>query len=76
VPCGPINTVDSGVAFAREIGLEPVVTAGHGEAARPTIRHPVTFSATPARYPLPPPVLDEHGEELRGWLASLPDGTV
>ncbi len=76
VPCGPINTVDGGVAFAREIGLEPVVTAGQGESARPAIRHPVTFSVTPARYPLPPPVLDEHGEELRGWLASQPEGTA
>jgi crotonobetainyl-CoA:carnitine CoA-transferase CaiB-like acyl-CoA transferase len=72
VPCGPINTVDGGIAFAREIGLEPVVTAGDGAAARPVIRHPVTFSATPPSYPLPPPALDEHGEQLRAWLGSLP----
>jgi crotonobetainyl-CoA:carnitine CoA-transferase CaiB-like acyl-CoA transferase len=69
VPCGPINTVDAGVAFAREIGLDPVINAGQGEAARPSIRHPVTFSATPASYPLPPPALDEHGEQIRAWLA-------
>ena len=25
VPCGPINTVDGGVAFAEEVGLDPVV---------------------------------------------------
>ena len=62
VPCGPINTVDGGIAFARDIGLEPVVTAGEGEAAVPTIRHPISFSATPPRYPLPPPALDEHGD--------------
>src|SRR6202042_1523781 len=24
-PCGPINTVDGGIAFAEEIGVEPVV---------------------------------------------------
>jgi crotonobetainyl-CoA:carnitine CoA-transferase CaiB-like acyl-CoA transferase len=71
VPCGPINTVDGGIAFAREIGLDPVVTAGQGETARPAIRHPVTFSATPPSYPLPPPALDEHGEQLRTWLAEL-----
>ena len=71
VPCGPINTVDDGVAFARQIGLDPVVTAGHGETARSVIRHPVTFSATPASYPLPPPALDEHGEQLRAWLERL-----
>jgi crotonobetainyl-CoA:carnitine CoA-transferase CaiB-like acyl-CoA transferase len=70
VPCGPINTVDAGVAFAEQIGLEPVQQAGHGEAARPTVRHPLTFSATPPRYDLAPPGLDEHGDEIRAWLAS------
>ena len=72
VPAGPINTVDAGVAFARDIGLEPVVTAGEGEAARPTVRHPISYSATPPSYPLPPPALDEHGEQIRAWLAGPP----
>jgi len=72
VPCGPINTVDAGIALARDIGLEPVVTAGDGPAGRPTIRHPVQFSATQPDYPLPPPALDEHGAEIRAWL-SEPD---
>jgi crotonobetainyl-CoA:carnitine CoA-transferase CaiB-like acyl-CoA transferase len=72
VPAGPINTVDAGVAFARDIGLEPVVTAGEGEAARPTVRHPITYSATPPSYPLPPPALDEQGDEVRAWLAGPP----
>jgi crotonobetainyl-CoA:carnitine CoA-transferase CaiB-like acyl-CoA transferase len=72
VPAGPINTVDAGVAFARDIGLEPVVTAGAGEAAMPTVRHPITYSVTPPSYPLPPPALDEHGEEVRAWLAGPP----
>jgi crotonobetainyl-CoA:carnitine CoA-transferase CaiB-like acyl-CoA transferase len=70
VPCGPINTVDGGIGFAEQIGLEPVVTAGHGEAGVPTIRHPLTFSATAPRYQLPPPGLDEHGEEIRAWLTA------
>jgi crotonobetainyl-CoA:carnitine CoA-transferase CaiB-like acyl-CoA transferase len=69
VPCGPINTVDGGIAFAEEIGLDPVVIAGQGEAGMPTIRHPLTFSATAPRYDLPPPALDEHGAEIRRWLA-------
>jgi len=73
VPCGPINTVDAGVAFARDIGLEPVVVAGQGEAAMPAVRHPLTFSVTPPRYDLPPPGLDEHGDEIRAWL-SRPEG--
>ncbi len=70
VPCGPINTVDQGIEFAAEVGLEPVVTAGSGAAARPAIRHPLTFSATPPRYDLPPPALDEHGDDIRAWLSA------
>ncbi|MGY1688478.1 MULTISPECIES: CaiB/BaiF CoA transferase family protein [unclassified Geodermatophilus] len=69
VPCGPINTVDQGVAFAEEVGLDPVVTAGEGGAAVPSIRNPIRFSGTAARYRLPPPALDEHGAEIRRWLA-------
>jgi crotonobetainyl-CoA:carnitine CoA-transferase CaiB-like acyl-CoA transferase len=70
VPCGPINTVDKGIAFAEEIGLEPVVSAGEGETAMPTVRHPLTLSSTPPRYDLPPPTLDEHGEQIRAWLTA------
>ena len=69
VPCGPINTIDQGVAFAEEIGLDPVVTVGEGAAAVPSVRNPITFSATEAEYRLPPPTLDEHGAEIRRWLA-------
>ncbi|MEU4192009.1 CoA transferase [Kribbella sp. NPDC026611] len=64
VPCGPINTVDGGIAFAADIGLDPVVTVG----SIPTVRNPLTFSDSAASYRLPPPELDEHGAELRKWL--------
>jgi crotonobetainyl-CoA:carnitine CoA-transferase CaiB-like acyl-CoA transferase len=75
VPCGPINTIDQGVAFAEEIGLDPVVAVGQGEAAVPSVRNPITFSATAAGYRLPPPDLDEHGAEIRRWLQA-PGGDV
>ena len=65
VPCGPINTIDQGVAFADEVGLEPAVDA----AGLPTVRNPIRFSETPPSYRLPPPAVDEHGEEIRRWLA-------
>jgi crotonobetainyl-CoA:carnitine CoA-transferase CaiB-like acyl-CoA transferase len=68
VPCGPINDVSGGVGFATEIGLEPVVEVGTSEAMVPSIRNPITFSETPVDYRLPPPALDEHGEEIRRWL--------
>jgi crotonobetainyl-CoA:carnitine CoA-transferase CaiB-like acyl-CoA transferase len=69
VPCGPINSIAGGISFAAEIGLDPVVLSGQGEAAVPGIRNPLTFSATQPRYDLPPPALDEHGEQIRAWLA-------
>jgi len=69
VPCGPINTVDQGVAFAVEVGLDPVVTVGDGADAVPSVRNPITFSETAPVYRLPPPALDQHGAELRRWLA-------
>jgi crotonobetainyl-CoA:carnitine CoA-transferase CaiB-like acyl-CoA transferase len=64
VPCAPINTIDGGVALATELGLDPVVTVGDV----PGVRNPITFSGTPAAYELPPPGLNEHGEEIRAWL--------
>jgi crotonobetainyl-CoA:carnitine CoA-transferase CaiB-like acyl-CoA transferase len=70
VACGPINTVEEGVAFAEQIGLDPVVRVGDDATAVPSIRNPVTFSESPTGYRLPPPDLDEHGKELRAWLSS------
>ena len=70
VPCGPINDVGGGVAFAQEVGLDPVVEVGEGAAMVPSIRNPITFSETPADYRLPPPGLDEHGDEIRAWLSA------
>ena len=69
VPCGPINSVDGGVAFAEEVGLDPVVEVGAGAKAVPSVRNPISFSETPADYRLPPPSLDEHGAEIRRWLS-------
>jgi crotonobetainyl-CoA:carnitine CoA-transferase CaiB-like acyl-CoA transferase len=65
IPCGPINDVRAGVELAERLGLDPVVSAGDV----PTVRNPVRLSATPPRYDLAPPALDEHGAEIRAWLA-------
>jgi crotonobetainyl-CoA:carnitine CoA-transferase CaiB-like acyl-CoA transferase len=64
VPSAPINTIDGGVALAEELGLDPVVTVG----GVPSVRNPIRFSSTVADYRLPPPGLNEHGEEIRAWL--------
>ncbi|NUT38883.1 MAG: CoA transferase [Thermoactinospora sp.] len=70
VPCGPIQTIDGGFAMAERFGLDPIVEVG----GVPTTRHPIRFSETPVDYTLPPPELDEHGAELRRWLAGEEHG--
>ena len=70
VPCGPINTIDGGVAFAEEVGLDPVVRAQGDPDGVPSVRNPIRLSETPPDYRLPPPDLDEHGAELRAWLST------
>ncbi|HLG62458.1 MAG TPA: CoA transferase [Ktedonosporobacter sp.] len=69
VPCGPINSVEGGVEFAREIGLNPVVEVGTGDDAVPMIRHPISFSLTPPCHDLPPPALGQDNEQIRAWLS-------
>lgn len=65
---GPVNTVPQGIAFADELGLEPVVEVGEPGDAVPSIRNPIGFSATPPSYRRRPPQLDEHRAELEAWL--------
>jgi crotonobetainyl-CoA:carnitine CoA-transferase CaiB-like acyl-CoA transferase len=69
VVCGPINHVDGGVALAESLGLDPVVMVGEGADAVPSIRHPIRFGTTPPHHVLPPPRLNQHGDEIREWLA-------
>jgi len=72
VPCGPINNIEGGIAFAREIGLHPVVEVGAGDDAVSMIRHPISFSLTPPRHKLPPPALGQDNEQIRAWLSQTP----
>ena len=69
VPSGPINTIDGGFAMAERFELDPIVEVGEGDRAVRSTRHPIRFSETPASFQLPPPELDEHGADLRKWLA-------
>lgn len=70
LPGGPVWTVPEGVAFASELGLEPVVEVGEGERMIPTVRNPIGLSETPPDHHLAPPRLDEHGPMVRAWLAN------
>jgi crotonobetainyl-CoA:carnitine CoA-transferase CaiB-like acyl-CoA transferase len=66
VPAAPINSIGQGVEYAARIGLEPVQYAGPDQ--EPTVKHPVTYSATPADYLLAPPALGEHTAAVRDWI--------
>lgn len=66
VPCGPIQTVDEGLALAARLGLDPVVAPG----GVPSVRNPVTYSATPPSYHRPPPALGADDAEIRAWLSN------
>jgi crotonobetainyl-CoA:carnitine CoA-transferase CaiB-like acyl-CoA transferase len=76
VACGPINTIDGGVALADSLGLDPVVSVGSGADAIPMVRNPITFSRTPVRYVSAPPMLGEHSEEIRAWLDAEDPGPL
>ena len=73
VPCGPINTIDQGIAFAEDLGLDPVQTFTQGLDLINTIRNPIKFSQTPVQYRLAPPTLGEHDGEIRSWLLEATD---
>ncbi len=72
VPCGPINNIEGGVTLARELGLNPIVEVGAGDAGVPMIRHPISFSRTPPRHDLPPPALGQDNQQIRAWLSQTP----
>jgi crotonobetainyl-CoA:carnitine CoA-transferase CaiB-like acyl-CoA transferase len=65
VPVGPINAVDEAFALAAELGLEATDDT-HGV---PLITPPLRFDGARPEIRYPPPKLDEHGEEIRAWLA-------
>ena len=67
LPCGPINDVRGGVELATRLGLEPVVDVD----GVPMVRNPATYSLTPPQYRHRPPTLDNAGDDVRAWLASL-----
>jgi crotonobetainyl-CoA:carnitine CoA-transferase CaiB-like acyl-CoA transferase len=70
VPCAPILDIGEAFAWADGLGLDPVVSAGADGERMPVVRHPITFSATPAAYPLAPPAPDAD----RDWLRNLLNG--
>ena len=65
VPVGPINRVDEAFELASELGLEPI-DSSHGV---PLVAPPLWLDGSRPPVRRPPPGLDEHGDEIRAWLA-------
>jgi crotonobetainyl-CoA:carnitine CoA-transferase CaiB-like acyl-CoA transferase len=68
VPCARVLGIDDAFERARRLGLDPVI--GAGEEQTPGVRHPISLSSTPARYPLAPPSHDAD----RAWVLELLEG--
>lgn len=65
VPAGPVNNLRDAFAYAAALDL-PVIDDRGGVR---TVSFPAALSRSPATTRRPPPDLDEHGAELRAWLA-------
>ena len=68
VPAGAINDVAGAFALADALGLEPTVEVDGVRVLRPVAR----LEDTPTSVRRGPPDLDQHGAEIRSWLASPP----
>jgi crotonobetainyl-CoA:carnitine CoA-transferase CaiB-like acyl-CoA transferase len=66
VPAGPVNDIGRAFELAGELGIDAI---DDHEGVR-TVRYPAALSRTPAATRRRPPGLDEHGDDLRAWLAS------
>ena len=64
VPAGKINRVDEAWALAESLGMEPIAEPDGVPVAAPPLR--LDGERPPVRRA--PPRLDEHGDEIRGWL--------
>ena len=64
VPAGPVNDIGGGFALADRLGLDPVTEF---EGIR-TTSSPIRLSGSPSETRLPPPDLDQQGDEIRNWL--------
>ncbi|GAA3099748.1 formyl-CoA transferase [Kribbella aluminosa] len=55
VPAGRVNTIPEALAFAQQVGLDPVVDVGPGHTRQ--VRPPIRWTAYSTRPPTPPPAL-------------------
>ena len=65
VPAGPINDVAEAYALAESLAMAPIARAGDLPLPAPPLR----LDGERPAVRRPPPALDEHGADLRAWLA-------
>ena len=68
IPAGPINNVRQAFIAAQALGLDPITTLTNQDSEFRSVRSPLKLSATPPAVRRPPPVNDQHGEEIRQEL--------
>jgi crotonobetainyl-CoA:carnitine CoA-transferase CaiB-like acyl-CoA transferase len=66
VPVGIVNEVDEAFALADRLGMEPT----EERDGLPLVRPPLRLDGERPPIRLPPPRLDEHGDDLRDWLSN------
>jgi crotonobetainyl-CoA:carnitine CoA-transferase CaiB-like acyl-CoA transferase len=71
VPAGRVGTVADGFALAESLGLEPTIEVldAAGAPVATQVRHPVTWSPPITRNNSAPPLLGQHDQAVRDWLA-------
>ena len=70
VPYSPAYDSDEALEDPQARHLEIKVSADHSQMGRfTTVRAPYRFDGHPEREVMPPPILDEHGEQIRKELA-------
>ncbi len=69
VPCGPIDSIAEVFENPQVIARGLRIDLPHAEAGRVSlVANPMRMSATPPRYELPPPALDEHRDAILSLL--------
>lgn len=67
VPAGRVNDVAGGIQLAVDMGLDPLVATEDGPTL---VAHPVRYSGFSPQPPTAPPLLGQHDQEVRRWLAA------
>jgi crotonobetainyl-CoA:carnitine CoA-transferase CaiB-like acyl-CoA transferase len=66
IPCGVVHDVEEALAYARELGLDPVARLTREDGTTvDTVANPISMSVTPARYAGAPPRLGADTDGLR-----------